>query len=114
MLSTISVAPSWLWIGFIIGVVVLLVIDLSLFGKGDKAPSRKVALLENGPRTGAYQTWRHCRTTNQQPATWAIKKRRTIRLSFTWISQNKSHCFVKSDPFTAGFLAESIQSISIE
>jgi tellurite resistance protein TerC len=48
MLSTISVAPSWLWISFIIGVVVLLVIDLSLFGKGDKSPSRKVALIESG------------------------------------------------------------------
>lgn len=47
-ISNISVAPSWLWVGFSVGIVILLLVDLSLFGKGSHAPSRKVALLESG------------------------------------------------------------------
>jgi len=46
--SEVSVVPSSLWIGFCIGVFVLLMIDLSLFGKAGHKMSRKSALLESG------------------------------------------------------------------
>lgn len=45
-ISQISVAPAWLWISFSIGIVVLLLVDLSLFGRGHKI-SRKTALIES-------------------------------------------------------------------
>lgn len=48
MASNISVVPSWLWIAFNVGVLVLLIIDLSLFGKGTHKNPRKVALIESG------------------------------------------------------------------
>ncbi len=47
-MSDVSVVPSSLWIGFCIGVLVLLMIDLSLFGKAGHKMSRKAALLESG------------------------------------------------------------------
>lgn len=47
-ISNVSVVPSSLWIGFTIGVFVLLLIDLSLFGKGSHKMSTKSALLESG------------------------------------------------------------------
>ena len=47
-ISNVSVVPSSLWIGFTIGVFVLLVIDLSLFGKGGHKMNTKSALLESG------------------------------------------------------------------
>lgn len=46
--SEISVAPSWLWIAFSVGVLVLLAIDLSLFGRGAHKVNTKMALLESG------------------------------------------------------------------
>jgi tellurite resistance protein TerC len=46
--SNVSVVPGSLWVGFTIGVVVLLMIDLSLFGKGAHKMSTKSALLESG------------------------------------------------------------------
>lgn len=58
--SHISVAPSWLWIGFSIGILILLAIDLSLFGKGDKKISTKKALLESGIWVGValcFNAW---------------------------------------------------------
>lgn len=48
LVSTISVAPSWLWISFCVGIFVLLLIDLSLFGKANHKVSRKTALIESG------------------------------------------------------------------
>ena len=45
--SDISVAPPWLWIAFIIGILVLLLIDLSLFGRGDHKVQTKTALIES-------------------------------------------------------------------
>lgn len=45
--SNVSVAPPWLWASFTVGIVILLIIDLSLFGKGGHAPSRKMALIES-------------------------------------------------------------------
>jgi tellurite resistance protein TerC len=45
--GTLSVAPSWLWISFTIGVILLLIIDLSLFGRGDQKVSTKASLLES-------------------------------------------------------------------
>ncbi len=45
--SSLSVAPPWLWIAFCSSIFVLLMIDLSLFGKGHKV-SRKTALIESG------------------------------------------------------------------
>jgi tellurite resistance protein TerC len=47
-MSEVSVVPSSLWLGFCIGVFVLLMIDLSLFGKAGHKMSRKSALLESG------------------------------------------------------------------
>lgn len=48
LISTISVAPSWLWVAFSVGVLVLLAIDLSLFGRGDHKITPKKALIESG------------------------------------------------------------------
>ncbi len=44
----ISIAPSWLWVSFCIGILILLIIDLSLFGKSAHKISRKSALIESG------------------------------------------------------------------
>ncbi|MDZ4660208.1 MAG: TerC family protein [Pseudomonadota bacterium] len=46
--TDISVAPPWLWIAFTLGILVLLVIDLSLFGRGNHKVQTKAALLESG------------------------------------------------------------------
>ncbi len=46
--SSISIAPPWLWITFCVGIFVLLLIDLSLFGKAGHKVSRKSALIESG------------------------------------------------------------------
>jgi tellurite resistance protein TerC len=48
LISEVSVVPTSLWIGFCIGIFVLLLIDLSLFGKSGHKMSRKAALLESG------------------------------------------------------------------
>ncbi len=48
MISTLSVVPSWLWIAFSVGIFVLLIVDLSLFGKETEKVSRKTALVESG------------------------------------------------------------------
>jgi tellurite resistance protein TerC len=48
LVSGISVAPTWLWIAFSLGVLLLLLLDLSLFGRGDHKISTKAALLESG------------------------------------------------------------------
>lgn len=45
--SNVSIVPGSLWIAFTIGVVILLVIDLSLFGKSGHKMSTKSALLES-------------------------------------------------------------------
>jgi tellurite resistance protein TerC len=47
-LSNVSIAPTWLWVAFIASVFVLLLVDLSLFGKGAHKVSRKTALIESG------------------------------------------------------------------
>lgn len=47
-LTHVSVAPSWLWIAFILGILVLLLVDLSLFGRGNHKVQTKTALLESG------------------------------------------------------------------
>ncbi|MCM2278981.1 MAG: TerC family protein [Oligoflexia bacterium] len=47
-LSQFSVAPAWLWISFSIGILVLLVIDLGVFGRAVHQVSRKAALVESG------------------------------------------------------------------
>lgn len=44
----LTVAPAWLWISFTAGIIVLLAVDLSLFGRGHHKVSRKAALLESG------------------------------------------------------------------
>lgn len=46
-IASLSVAPPWLWISFTVGVLVLLLIDLSLFGSSDKPVSRNKALIES-------------------------------------------------------------------
>ncbi len=48
LVSNISIAPPWLWISFTVGILVLLLIDLSLFGKGDHKVQTKTALIESG------------------------------------------------------------------
>lgn len=47
-IANVSVAPTWLWIAFCAGIFILLLIDLSLFGKGSHKISRKTALIESG------------------------------------------------------------------
>lgn len=47
-ISNVSVAPTWLWISFCVGIFLLLLIDLSLFGKSAHNVSRKTALIESG------------------------------------------------------------------
>lgn len=47
-LSEISVAPTELWISFSVAILILLAIDLSLFGRGHHKISTKQALLESG------------------------------------------------------------------
>lgn len=47
-LSEISVVPTWLWVAFSVGILILLIIDLGLFGRGDHKISTKKALLESG------------------------------------------------------------------
>jgi tellurite resistance protein TerC len=48
LVSDVSVAPTWLWVSFSLGILLLLLIDLSLFGKGTHKVSRKTALIESG------------------------------------------------------------------
>lgn len=45
--SEISVAPTWLWVSFTIGILVLLLVDLSLFGRGNHKIATKTALFES-------------------------------------------------------------------
>jgi hypothetical protein len=40
--SDVSVAPTWLWIAFCVSIFFLLLIDLSVFGKGTHKVSRKL------------------------------------------------------------------------
>jgi len=47
-ISEVSVAPAWLWIAFCGGIFLLLLIDLSFFGKDAHKVSRKTALIESG------------------------------------------------------------------
>lgn len=47
-LSAVSVAPSWLWVAFTVGIIILLLIDLSLFGRSGHQISRRAALIESG------------------------------------------------------------------
>lgn len=46
--SDISVVPPWLWIAFSVGLLILLLVDLSLFGKSGHQVSRKASLIETG------------------------------------------------------------------
>lgn len=46
--SQVSVVPPWLWAAFSIGIVILLLIDLALFGREGHKMTRKEALLESG------------------------------------------------------------------
>ena len=48
IVSDLSIAPTWLWIAFSVGVFLLLAVDLSLFGRGSHKISRGTALLESG------------------------------------------------------------------
>ncbi len=45
--TDISVVPSWLWSSFTVGILILLAIDLSLFGRGTHKISTKMAALES-------------------------------------------------------------------
>jgi tellurite resistance protein TerC len=46
--SSVSIAPPWLWVSFIIGIIVLLLVDLSLFGRGNHKIQAKTAIIESG------------------------------------------------------------------
>jgi tellurite resistance protein TerC len=46
LVSDISVVPSWLWMIFSAGILVLLLIDLSLFGRSTHKVSKKNSLIE--------------------------------------------------------------------
>lgn len=45
--SSVSVAPAWLWISFTVAVFLLLLVDLSLFGRSGHGISTKKALVES-------------------------------------------------------------------
>ncbi|MBX7230715.1 MAG: TerC family protein [Bdellovibrionales bacterium] len=45
--TVLTVAPTWLWVSFSLGVLSLLIIDMSLFGKNSQGISRKKALIES-------------------------------------------------------------------
>lgn len=47
-ISELSVAPAGLWAAFSVGILVLLAIDLALFGRGSHQVSTKSALIESG------------------------------------------------------------------
>ncbi|MBK7962159.1 MAG: TerC family protein [Bdellovibrionales bacterium] len=55
--SDVSVAPTWLWIAFCVSIFFLLLIDLSVFGKGTHKVSRKAALIESGIWIGIALTF---------------------------------------------------------
>lgn len=60
LISNVSVAPTWLWIAFSVGILVLLFIDLSLFGRSGHQISRRTALIESGIWIGiaiAFNIW---------------------------------------------------------
>lgn len=48
LVSEISIAPTWLWTAFTLGILILLLIDLSLFGRGNHKVQTKTALIESG------------------------------------------------------------------
>lgn len=48
MKSSVSIAPLWLWLVFSAGILILLMVDLSLFGKNPHKISKKSALIESG------------------------------------------------------------------
>lgn len=48
LVGDVSVAPAWLWVSFSIGILALLLIDLSLFGRGTHKISKKMSLIESG------------------------------------------------------------------
>lgn len=45
--SQISVAPAWLWIAFTLGILILLLVDLSFFGRRGHRVSSRVALAQS-------------------------------------------------------------------
>jgi tellurite resistance protein TerC len=47
LFDNISVVPAWLWSAFTVGVLILLAVDLSLFGRGSHKMSTKMALVES-------------------------------------------------------------------
>jgi len=47
-ISDISVVPPWLWMVFSGGIFLMLLVDLSLFGRGSHKISKKTALVESG------------------------------------------------------------------
>ena len=50
-MQALSVVPSWLWVAFSAGILVLLAIDVSLFGKAqhkDPSHTKRNALIESG------------------------------------------------------------------
>ncbi len=48
LLSDVSVVPQWLWLAFTVGIILLLIIDLSLFGSANEKVTSKKALIESG------------------------------------------------------------------
>jgi tellurite resistance protein TerC len=48
LMADVSVAPTWLWIAFCAGILILLLVDLGLFGRNAHKVSRKMALIESG------------------------------------------------------------------
>ncbi len=59
-LSSVSVAPLWLWVSFCVGVLLLLLIDLSLFGKGSHKNTNKIAIIESAVWIGVallFNAW---------------------------------------------------------
>ena len=58
--ANISVAPTWLWIAFSTVSLVLIAIDLFIFGRGNHKISTRTALIESGIWIGialGFNTW---------------------------------------------------------
>lgn len=57
ILLNTSVAPLWLWLGFSLGILILLAIDLSFFAKADHQQKTRLSLIESGLWIGVALTF---------------------------------------------------------
>ncbi|RYZ69504.1 MAG: TerC family protein [Proteobacteria bacterium] len=68
--NTLSVAPTWLWIAFTVGVVVLLLVDLSLFNKMHAHPHESVDNAAIDPTVAKAQKVSNTKFSLIESAAW--------------------------------------------